>query len=403
MPRFSMPFVWGRKMYRGMMRRIIRFYLKLTQQTIVCNVNSTSFNKRCLVLYIVRPFQKIPFVKQNLNAHQNQWQVRELVKQIGRFHYDVDVIDHDDKDVTLTKKYDLIIDLHPGLNNCYFNYMNIGGQRVAYLTGMNASVANHAEDLRLSALAKRRGVQLPPERHARLISKEIERFDACWCIGNSYNFKSYDEFQMPPVSFIKNTGYKFLCPFDKQKKRMSNFLFFASSGQVHKGLDLLLEIFGQKDFPYSLFICSGFRNETSFCKLYEKELFHRKNIHAVGFVDIHSSSFQEIVDQCVFSILPSCSEGIAGSVLTTMSAGLIPLVSRECGFEDDEVIQLDDCSIPTIEQAVREYGQKDIDWGMQKSNEVKRIVEERYSEEMYRSSICSAMEHLLRTNKKGGI
>ncbi|WP_311650221.1 glycosyltransferase [Selenomonas artemidis] len=335
-----------------------------------------------------------------MNAHQNQWQVRELVKQIGRFHYDVDVIDHDDKDVTLTKKYDLIIDLHPGLNNCYFNYMNIGCQRVAYLTGMNASVANHAEDLRMSALAKRRGVRLPPERHARLISKEIENFDACWYIGNSYNFKSYDEFQMPSVSFIKNTGYKFSASFDKKKKSMSNFLFFASSGQVHKGLDLLLEIFGQKNFPYSLYICSSFRNEHSFCELYEKELFHRKNIHPVGFIDIHSKLFLDITDSCAFTILPSCSEGIAGSVLTAMSAGLIPLVSRECGFEDDEVISLDDCSIPTIEQAIREYGEKDINWIIKKSNEVKQIVQERYSEEMYRASIRSALERLLGTKKE---
>ena len=399
MPSFSMLFHWGGKIYRGLMRRFINSYLKLTRQTIVCNVNSTNFNKKCLVLYIVRPFQKIPFVKQNLNAHQNQWQVRELVKQIGQFHYDVDVIDHDDKDIVLTQKYDLIIDIYPGFNTCYANHMNIGCKRVAYLTGMNVSVANHAEDLRMEALAHRRGGRLPPERIAIPISKEIEQFDAFWYIGNTYNVKSYEEFQLPEISFIKNTGYNFLLSFNQEKKKASNFLFFASAGQVHKGLDLLLEIFGQKDFPYSLFICSGFRNETSFCKLYEKELFHRKNIHAVGFVDINSSLFQEIVDQCMFSILPSCSEATAGSVLTTMSAGLIPLVSRECGFEDDEVIQLDDCSIPTIEQAVREYGQKDIDWGMQKSNEVKRIVEERYSEEMYRASIRSALERLLGTKK----
>ncbi len=34
-----------------------------------------------------------------------------------------------------------------------------------------------------------------------------------------------------------------------------------------------------------------------------------------------------------FSIFPSCSEGQSGSVLTTMSLGLIPIVTKEVGID----------------------------------------------------------------------
>ncbi|WP_314621160.1 hypothetical protein, partial [uncultured Selenomonas sp.] len=102
--------------------------------------------------------------------------------------------------------------------------------------------------------------------------------------------------------------------------------------QVHKGLDLLLEIFGQKDFPFELYICSSFQSEKEFCEVYKSELFHTSNIHSVGFIDIMGEKFCEISEKCSFTILPSCSEGVAGSALTAMSAGIIPIVIRECGF-----------------------------------------------------------------------
>lgn len=263
------------------------------------------------------------------------------------------------------------------------------------MTGMNPSVANFNEQLRLDAVYRRKGVRLPPERQAPLISQEIESFNGVFYIGNAYNLRSFNEFRMPPTFFIKNTGYSFPISIDGKKRSPRKFLFFASNGQVHKGLDLLLEVFGQDGFPYELYICSGFREEPAFCKLYNRELFHTRNIRAIGFVDIMGNEFREIAQMCSFSVLPSCSEGIAGSVLTTMSAGLIPIVSKECGFEDDEVIHLRDCEMDTIEQAIRHYGECDIDWVQAESARVQAIVQERYSEEAFIRSVRHGLESVL--------
>ena len=373
--------------------KLYQQYRQIRGYRVVYNVNETDYEKNCLLQYIVQPFLDNNVHTQN--SHQNQWQVVALAETIGKFGYNVDVRDWDDRISRLKRYYDLVIDIYPGYNNTYKGQMKSGCYRIAYLTGMNPSVANQNEQMRLDALLKRKGVALPNERQTEALSRDIETFDAFFYIGNSYNLESFDEFRLPPVYFIKNTGYTFPFTIKTENKDAWKFLFFASSGQVHKGLDLLLEIFGQKDFPFELYICSTFQSEKEFCELYKKELFHTPNIHAVGFVDIMGEQFREISEKCSFTILPSCSEGVAGSVLTAMSAGIIPIVSRECGFEDDEVVQLRDCELNTIEAAIRYYGEKDITWIEKESYRVRQIVKDRYSGEAFVQSVRDALQNVL--------
>ena len=93
--------------------------------------------------------------------------------------------------------------------------------------------------------------------------------------------------------------------------------------------------------------------------------------------------------------MPSCSEGVAGSVLTSMSAGMIPIVSKECGFEDDEVIHLQNCSMECIEEAIKHYSQKDLAWIKNMSKKSIDIVNERYSEKDFIESVKNGLNKVL--------
>ena len=42
-----------------------------------------------------------------------------------------------------------------------------------------------------------------------------------------------------------------------------------------------------------------------------------------------------MVKKCSFHIFPSCSEGMPGAVITTMSLGIIPIVTKESGITCD--------------------------------------------------------------------
>lgn len=64
-----------------------------------------------------------------------------------------------------------------------------------------------------------------------------------------------------------------------------NFLWMGSLGLIHKGLDLLLEIFNELP-DYNLYICGSTKNEPEFEYLYFDELYRTKNIHTYGFVGV---------------------------------------------------------------------------------------------------------------------
>lgn len=367
---------------------------------IAYNVNHTHYGKRTLMLYIVNPF----FDKKLSESHQNHWQAIEMARIIGKQGFDVDVIDYKDSKIKLKYMYDMVVGLIPRGIDVYSKNLKRDAIRISYLTSMNFEFGYNAEKQRIEGVRNRRGTELQMRRFAgfekylpgKYIDKEIEQFDAVWYIGNAYNFHSYDKFNMPTSYFIKNNGYSFSDVENSYLRNSKNFLFFASSGQVHKGLDLLLEIFSENDMrDYRLYVCSNYEKEEDFCKEYYRELFATNNIIPCGFVDIESVKFKSIIKKCAYTILPSCSEGCAGSVLTAMSGGVIPIVSKECGFENDEVINLPDCNKETICQYIRIYSQKDKRWIEENAKKSMEVVKTRYSKADFSTSVRNAITDVL--------
>ena len=368
-------------------KRILCFF---PNKRIISNVNDSHYNKKCLLIYITYPFGE-----EDRDFHQNSWQVKELAKIIGDFCYQVDVVDYDNDKIKLKNSYDLVIGLIPRGIDIYSKRLNPGAKKIAYLTSSNIRVTNESENRRIEELYQRKGVRVRPRRQSHPISPDIEDFDGALFFGNEYNLKTYAEFVMPPTFFVKNNGYSF--DFDISfKKNKKSFLFFGSLGQVHKGLDLLLDIFSEKEFPCDLFVCGRIQNEKDFNKIYYKELYQTSNIHTLGFVSIHSDDFKRLVNECAFCILPSCAEGQAGSILTTMSAGVIPIASKECGYGDDEVILLDNCNINTIRNSILYYSCMSDDWVEEKSRNAYLTIINKRRKDDFSNSIRDALNAILR-------
>lgn len=375
-----------------MLTSLKKLYQKYVAPQFCENVNNTCNPKNCLLIYLVSPF-----IKKTVSlTHQNRWQIKELVRIIGEFGYNVDVMNyHYNHRVKLTKKYDLIVDIHPGLNENYQNNLAADCLKVAYITGSNPSFSNAAELDRIEALYSRTGVRVKPRRYASPFNKtQLESLEAMFFIGNKYNLKTFAEFDLKKVFFIKNTGYQFLRSTDFARKQPQKFLFLGGAGQVHKGLDLLLDVF-VANRHLNLYVCSSFGSERDFFELYKETLLHSGNIFPVGFVDVGSKKFSQLCAICSFVVLPSCSEGIAGSVLAGMSAGLVPIVSRESGFEADEVHYLDDLTVTGIADTLNFFAQKPMNWIQNEALRAMDIVKDRYSEKNFSESVRAAMTGLL--------
>ncbi len=373
-------------------KHLSNLYKQVYHKNLVYNVNKATKGKRCLLIYITEPF----YSKNASNKHQNQWQAREMARIIGTRGFIVDVANYQCKYLKLKHNYDLIVGLIPRGIDIYSNNMNPGCRRVAYLTSMNLSVTTDNERKRLEDLRIRRGVSLEPRRGSDVvIDRIIESFDAVWYIGNEYNFHSYDCFRMPPSYRIINTGYVFPWADPDIVRNPHCFMYFGSAGQVHKGLDLLLELFAEEISDCTLYVCGSFVGESDFVQEYHKELYETNNIISLGFLDINSQAYRHLSNQCAYSILPSCAEGCAGSVLTNMSAGIIPIVSRECGFEEDEVISLPDCHKATIKDFIMKYSNKDPEWIKAQSHHSIEVVKMRYSENAFIQSVKTALDGVL--------
>jgi glycosyltransferase involved in cell wall biosynthesis len=117
------------------------------------------------------------------------------------------------------------------------------------------------------------------------------------------------------------------------KEAKNHFLWFGSSRFIHRGVDLLLDIFLRRTDLY-LHICGPIQNEPMFWNNYQARLAKSKNIFIHGFVDITSVVFKRILDRCAFLIYPSASEANSASVLTVLgNGGLIPIVTKNCSLD----------------------------------------------------------------------
>ncbi len=355
------------------------------------NVNHTHHKKNCLILYITQPF--MPNSKNY--DHQNIWQTKEIARIIGEFGFNVDVVNFFDKKMRLNKKYDLVLDIHPEPQNIYRNKLNVGAKKIAYITGSNPEFSNKAENGRLEEIYKSKGVKLKKIREVGIFDKNyMESFDSVFLIGNKQTLSTYSNYILPKIQLISNTSYDFLKNSDYSKKSPKDFLFLSGGGQVHKGLHLLLDIFS-KNPDLNLYVCSDFKSEPDFCKLYKKELFETPNIYPIGRIDITSEKFKEITDTCSFIVSPSCSEGMSGAVLTGMSAGLIPIVSKESGFNEDEVYILDNCEIYYLTKTIKEFSQKINDWVKENSQKFMQITNEKFSNQNFSQQIRAGIKSVI--------
>lgn len=368
-----------------MIGSLISKTLSLFENHLLENVNKTSHSKHCLLAYLRGPF--LPQIRSRF-AHQSHEQVRELAKILGELGYNVDVMNYSAKP-KLGKFYDLVIDIHPDSSKPYWKHLKKEAKKIIYFTGSYPDFQNQAEQKRLQDLQKRRGVKLRARRQVPSIPKSIwERFDAILLMGNEQTKKTFPKLKTP-IYLITNAGDENYPKLPKTQKSAKSFLFLASGGQVHKGLDLLLEIFARHP-ELELYVCSPFAKEEDFTKEYYKELYETPNIHPIGFLDPYSQRFQEIAKKCAYLLSPSCSEGMSGSVLVAMSAGIIPIASKACGVDKIKVFEESQ-----ITKDLKTLSKKSSLEVSRKAYQMTTLIQERYSKRIYSIVLQRTLRGLL--------
>ena len=332
--------------------------LKATEYTeelgkpIIHNYNkycSRFARKQALLSYITGPFieEKNGIATKRFSNSGLALSWAKVLNQLG---YSVDIIDWDNLDFKPIKKYDLVI-LH-GARNFKNIFVGLADQTpiIHWLTGSYWKFNNTAEDQRLADFKKRHDVAVPRDRYILEPEDPVNKVSkAVIVLGDDSMRQTYPK--NLNVITINNASYPD-DDFNKYKKNYAvtknKWLFFAGSGNVHKGLDLLIDSF--KDLEQELYIVTVLDRKV--LSVYKKEL-KLPNIHLVGEIGMRSPEFYKIMRECAFVVLPSCSEGQAGSVVESMNQGLIPVVSKETRLDTGEFgVTLKNNSVDCIKETV---------------------------------------------------
>ncbi len=186
-------------------------------------------------------------------------------------------------------------------------------------------ISYEKETERIRYLKERTGRDFQLERTGVYYHKDDEKkADAVICMGDETYFPESENVKRIWPSALKNPSFSL----DFSVKKKTNFLVYGVDGFVHKGNDILLEIFARHP-EWTLYLCGARGAE----KAREAGYKIPPNVQAMGYVDTLSAQFSEIVGRCYYLLLPSCSEAPSTAVLTGMRHGMLPIVSKGIGLD----------------------------------------------------------------------
>jgi glycosyltransferase involved in cell wall biosynthesis len=321
---------------------------------------------RALYSYIIDPFYFFKNDKR-FNGHTNRWESFIIPYALKDLGYIVDIIHFLDTKFVPTEKYDFVFDMYQNLSNWHPN-LSKSTKRILHATGSYNPYGNQAEKNRIVNLQKRKpGAIYSPKRQVEKISEYIhslEIADHIILMGNETTLSTYPEKFHNKTSLIHATA----SPLKHIKKQQEfvpdkkEFLWFFGCGAIHKGLDLLVEIFSKHpELKLNIIGSIDGEREKEFFKIYEKEFRECKNIKYHGYLQPSSKKFFNVIKNVFCFIAPSASEGMSPACITCMQAGLFPIISKNCGITLPKNIglYLKDCSIEEIEKSIlRVYNMK---------------------------------------------
>ena len=336
---------------------------------------------RVLIAYVVEGFFTDPIPI----SHTHYWEAVTITRIWSELGFDVDAIHNGNLDFRPEREYDFFISARKAMEPIG-RRLNRDCVKVVHLDTCHWLFSNTATHRRTLDLQRRRGVTL-----RELLEIEpndaIEFADHATMLGNDFTEATYAYAGKPihrvPISTPRLFDWPEGKDFDACRTR---FVWFGSRGAVHKGLDLVLEAFaGMPDFHLTVI---GPIAEADFEAAYRRELYETNNIRSVGWIDLDDPTFRELTRDALALVFPSCAEAGSGSVTVSVHAGLIPVISRECGAEvGGSGILLEDSSIEEIRSAVRDLSSRPTQelermarmaWSHARANHTREAFEQEY-------------------------
>lgn len=363
---------------------------KIGQEQMVADLNRdcTAEQKKILICYLdyLRTIREL-----NRNfGHTNRQEMMQILKVCIELNLRIDVCacyDRNAMEEIRENYYDYIL----GFGDTFFyaKEKNPCAAAILYTTENPYRISYERETERLRYFTERTGRTFHLERTGVYYKKDDEKkADRIICLGEPSYFADTGK----PVdrvwpSALKNPDFTL----DFSRKKKTNFLVYGVDGFIHKGNDILVELFA-KHHEWNLYLCGARGAE----KAEEAGYKLTENVHVCGFVDTMSGQFQEIAAKCYYLLLPSCSESPSTSALTALRHGIIPIVMKGNGLDElgDYCRYFEDYHMESIEQTIAEAVCADEEVLQQQGRAAMEYADEHYTLADYTEQMRTVMSRI---------
>lgn len=359
-------------------------------ENIVLGINKDYLREQKKILISYLDYDRTAYSLRYANVHTNLQEMMQMIKVLIDMDFCIDVCACNNEEAAIempSDYYDVIF----GFGDMFrlAKKRNPKAYAIMYMTENPYTVSRNGEQERIDYFYERTGKKIPFARTGKFYLEKDELLaDAVICLGEKKYFSNSKIQRIYPSAF-KNGKYDVnVC----QKRKSTNFLVFGVKGFVHKGNDLLLEVF-QKHPEWNLYMCG--REIQEECK--RLGLVLPANVIECGFVDVSSDKFLELIEICPFVLLPSCSEGMSTSLLTCMRHGLIPVTTQGTGMDElfDYCEYFEDYHLSAIESKIESLAGMDMKKIEEYSNSIYEYANENFALESFTENFKKCIKELI--------
>lgn len=365
----------------------------------VININkdlTSEKQKKVLIVYLSIQMKNI-----YEERHANYYHLNQMIHYFITQNWCVDtcMCNDDDAIVRLSNnEYDLVLGLGSAWRKAIATFPK--AQKVLFLTENVPAVVAEKYICRKKYF-KQRHPDLDSEKaEARMgYFKQQDLYDADNIIfmSSPYNGEFFKDKKISCQFVVSNAIQNLHYEFNKSEAlnsiryRKKKFICFGCNGLIHKGIDILCDVFSQ--LPECTLSLYGINEKE--LPLLKKICPHNVNICAN--INVQSEEFLiELVKKNAFIILPSCSEGMSTGVVTCMLHGLIPIVSKESGLLDSKLVTfLEEFSVEYITNIIKNIISTEDEKLIEQSEKIIEYTSQTYSLKAFDKTFANAIQYII--------
>lgn len=355
----------------------------------IINLYKTNYDKTVLVSYLT-----MPFLKPNEFTHQNFLTAHVIAESFSELGYNVDVAYYLNEDPPVAyEDYAVIFGMGPVFERSFYSSRR-DIQRIHLITGAHDDLHNKMSLRSITDFYSISGLWLPDETNILKVNSYYALYnaDAAIILAQGY---IYDDCQVRfpnTLCSLKNNILGIFEDFKPKTQRSTNFLFLSGGRQITKGLALLMEVARfRKDLNFYVVVPSLSETlRSNYSDILGKNVFLYKSIR------MDSEEMKNIIENCAYIVAPSYIDGMPGGTIEPMSAGLIPIVSKYCGFEKQEFIfEMNELSIAGLNEAVNKVLSMDDTTYFENSIAATKYIKENFSRSNVKAQLIKILKELL--------